>query len=133
MLHRYCSSVVSNLGPPDVLALQLPEILAGTAGSEGFWELQSRNIGGPRFENQSTSIPSIQKTKMFAQWINSYGQKEGNSALTLRTNAPAFTQIYLLRIHKLSFHARTYMSMTARDQLNNGETRKLFFKGLLGV
>ena len=32
-------SVVPNLGPPDVLGLQLPEILASTGGGEGFWEL----------------------------------------------------------------------------------------------
>ena len=30
--------VVPNLGPPDVLGLQLPEILASRDG-EGFWEL----------------------------------------------------------------------------------------------
>ena len=35
--------VVPNLGPPDVLGLQLPETPASTAGGEGFWELQSKN------------------------------------------------------------------------------------------
>ena len=30
---------VSNCGPPDVLGLQLPEILASRGGGEGFWEL----------------------------------------------------------------------------------------------
>ena len=38
-------SVVLKLGSPDVLGLQLPEILASTASGEGFWELQS--IGDP--------------------------------------------------------------------------------------
>ena len=32
-------AVVSNLRPPDVLGLQLPEILASRGGGEGFWEL----------------------------------------------------------------------------------------------
>ena len=32
-------AVVHNLGPPDVLGLQLPEILASRGGGEGFWEL----------------------------------------------------------------------------------------------
>ena len=32
-------TVVSNLGPPDILGLQLPEILASRGGDEGFWEL----------------------------------------------------------------------------------------------
>ena len=32
-------AVVPNLGPPDVLRLQLPEILASRGGGEGFWEL----------------------------------------------------------------------------------------------
>ena len=33
------SPVVPNLGPPDVLGLQFPEILASRGGGEGFWEL----------------------------------------------------------------------------------------------
>ena len=32
-------AVVPNLGPPDVLQLQLPEILASRGGGEGLWEL----------------------------------------------------------------------------------------------
>ena len=32
-------AVVPNLGTPDVLGLQLPEILASRGGGEGFWEL----------------------------------------------------------------------------------------------
>ena len=30
--------MVRNLGSPDVLGLQLPEILASTTSGEGFWE-----------------------------------------------------------------------------------------------
>ena len=41
-------SVVPNLGPPDVLGLQLPEILASRDGGEGFWELYSKNIWRPK-------------------------------------------------------------------------------------
>ena len=37
--NRSASSVVPNLGPPDVLGLQLPEILASRGSGEGFWEL----------------------------------------------------------------------------------------------
>ena len=36
---RFCMAVVLNLGPPDVLGLQLPEILASRGDGEGFWEL----------------------------------------------------------------------------------------------
>ena len=36
---KYPKTVVLNLGPPDVLGLQLPEILASRGGGEGFWEL----------------------------------------------------------------------------------------------
>ena len=32
-------AAVPNLGPPDVLGFQLPEILASRGGAEGFWEL----------------------------------------------------------------------------------------------
>ena len=32
-------TVVPNLGPPDVLGLQLPEILVSRGGGKGFWEL----------------------------------------------------------------------------------------------
>ena len=38
--------VVPNLGPPDVLRLQLPEILANITSGEGFWEFQSKNNWG---------------------------------------------------------------------------------------
>ena len=35
-----CSmAVVPNLGPPDVLGLQVPEIPASRGGGEGFWEM----------------------------------------------------------------------------------------------
>ena len=36
------SSVLPNLGSPDVLGLQLLEILASTAGDEVFWEVESK-------------------------------------------------------------------------------------------
>ena len=36
---KSCNAVFPNLGPPDVLGLQLPEILASRSGGEGFWEL----------------------------------------------------------------------------------------------
>ena len=39
---KCCKSVVPNLGPPDVLGLQLPEIPASKGGSEGFWELRPK-------------------------------------------------------------------------------------------
>ena len=38
-MDRLFKTVASNLGPPDVLGLQLPEILASRGGGEGFWEL----------------------------------------------------------------------------------------------
>ena len=41
-------AVDPNLGPPDVLGLQLPEILAIRGSGEGFWELQSKNIWRPK-------------------------------------------------------------------------------------
>ena len=44
----FSRAVVPNLGPPDVLGLQLPEILASRDGGEGFWELQSKNIWRPK-------------------------------------------------------------------------------------
>ena len=44
-------AVVLKLGSPDVLGLQLPEIMASIAGGEGFCELQPKNIWGPQFEN----------------------------------------------------------------------------------
>ena len=44
-------AVVLKLGSPDVPGLQLPEIVASTTSGEGFWELQSKNIWGPQFEN----------------------------------------------------------------------------------
>ena len=39
---------------PDVLGLQFPEILAGTASREGFWELESKNLWGPKVGNHLT-------------------------------------------------------------------------------
>ena len=45
---EWLRAVVLNLGPPDVLGLQLPEILARRGGGVGFWELQSKNIWRPK-------------------------------------------------------------------------------------
>ena len=39
LLCNYVRAAVPNLGPPDVLRLQLPEIMASRGGDEGFWEL----------------------------------------------------------------------------------------------
>ena len=39
LLKEPTTAVVLTLGPPDVLVLQLPEILASRGGGEGFWEL----------------------------------------------------------------------------------------------
>ena len=43
-------SVVSNLGPPDVLGLPLPEAFTTTTTLAGqdFWELKSKNIWRPK-------------------------------------------------------------------------------------
>ena len=45
---RYVKTVVPDLGPPDVLGLQLPEILVSRGDGEGFWELESKNIWRPK-------------------------------------------------------------------------------------
>ena len=47
-------AVVLNLGPPDVLGLHLPEILASRGGGEGFWELYSKNIWRPKLGDHWT-------------------------------------------------------------------------------
>ena len=36
--------MVSNLGPPDVLRLQLPEAFTATSAGQDFWELKFKNI-----------------------------------------------------------------------------------------
>ena len=36
--------VMPNLGPPDVLGLQLPEVFTTTSAGKDFWELKSKNI-----------------------------------------------------------------------------------------
>ena len=55
-------AVVPNLGSPEVLGLQLPEIPASTARGEGFWELQSKNIwrtqGSKALGQMTSKIPS---------------------------------------------------------------------------
>ena len=42
------TSAVPNLGPPDVLRLQLPEAIATTSAGQDFWELKSKNIWRPK-------------------------------------------------------------------------------------
>ena len=51
--HRQCvlsclRAVVSNLGPPDVLGLHLPEAFTTTSSDQDFWELKSKNIWRPK-------------------------------------------------------------------------------------
>ena len=41
-------SVVLNLGPPDVIELQLPEAFTTTSAGQDFWELKSKNIWRPK-------------------------------------------------------------------------------------
>ena len=36
--------MVPNLGPPDVLRLQLPEAFATTSAGQDFWELKSQKV-----------------------------------------------------------------------------------------
>ena len=61
--------MVLKLWFPDVLGLQLQEILASTAKSEGFWELQSKNIWGPQFENYWVkSVKLLIKSSMY-KWF----------------------------------------------------------------
>ena len=42
------NTVVPNLGPPDVLRLQLPEAFTTTSADQDFWELKSKNIWRPK-------------------------------------------------------------------------------------
>ena len=37
-----------NLGPPDVLGLQLPEAFTTTSAGQDFWELKSKDIWRPK-------------------------------------------------------------------------------------
>ena len=41
--------MVPNLGPPDVLRLQLPQAFTTTSAGQDFWELKSKNIWRPKF------------------------------------------------------------------------------------
>ena len=60
-------AVVVNLGPPDLLGLQLPEILASRGDGEGFWELQSKNIWRLKVEDH-WSIVLCQSILQRANW-----------------------------------------------------------------
>ena len=44
----FASAVVPNLGPPDVLGLQLPEAFTTTSDGQDFWKLNSKNIWRPK-------------------------------------------------------------------------------------
>ena len=46
--HVDAEAVVPNLGPPDVLELQLPETFTTTSAGQDFWELKSKNIWRPK-------------------------------------------------------------------------------------
>ena len=48
---RHALSVVPNLGPPDVLGLQLPEAYTTTSSGQDFWELKFKNIWRPKVED----------------------------------------------------------------------------------
>ena len=41
-------TVVPNLGPPDILGLQLPEAFNTNSACQDFWELKSKNIWRPK-------------------------------------------------------------------------------------
>ena len=44
----FSRSVFSNLGPPDVLGLQLPEAFTTTSTGQDFWAMKSKNIWRPK-------------------------------------------------------------------------------------
>ena len=48
IFHQLLNSVVPNLGPPDVLGLQLPEAFTTTAIGQDIWELKFKNIWRPK-------------------------------------------------------------------------------------
>ena len=45
---RASRAVIPNLGPPDVLGLQLPEAFTINCSRQDFWELKSKNIWRPK-------------------------------------------------------------------------------------
>ena len=45
---RSANSVVLNVGPPDVVELQLPEAFTTTPAGQDFWEMKSKNIWRPK-------------------------------------------------------------------------------------
>ena len=58
--------MVPNLGPPDVLGLQLPEAFTTTSAGQNFWELKQEHleaqVWGPldyRSQNPPVSMVSI--------------------------------------------------------------------------
>ena len=56
--------VVPNLGPPDVLGLQLPEALTTTSAGQDFWELKSKNFWRPKVGDHCSN----RKEQMESSW-----------------------------------------------------------------
>ena len=50
-------SVVPNVGPPDVLGLQLPEAFTTTSAGQDFWELKSKNFWRPKVGDHCFRYP----------------------------------------------------------------------------
>ena len=46
-MKEWVRAVVPNLGPPDVVGLQLPEAFTTTSAGQDFWELKSKKVGEP--------------------------------------------------------------------------------------
>ena len=47
-MYQLSNAVILNLGPPDVIGLQLPEAFTTTSAGQDFWELKSKNIWMPK-------------------------------------------------------------------------------------
>ena len=58
--------VVPNLGPPDVLGLQLPEAFTTTSAGQDFWEVKSRNIWRPKVGDHCAKQSTPNFLKCFA-------------------------------------------------------------------
>ena len=53
-------AVVLNVGPPDVIELQLPVAFATTSAGQDFWELKSKNIWRPKVGDHCPKGPQVQ-------------------------------------------------------------------------
>ena len=49
-------TVILNLGPPDVIELQLSEAFTTTSAGQDFWELKSKNIWRPKVGDHCIKI-----------------------------------------------------------------------------